>query len=145
MPRIKLDEQPSYKFHYPITLEPRDINYGGHMGNDAIISLVGAARARMFHSMGLTEGDLGDGRTGIIMSDLVVNFKAEGFMFDAMIIDTNVGEFSRTGFRIFHRVKRGETIIVLMETGVIAFDYGKGRIAPVPPEFLKRVESSGSE
>ena len=140
MPRIKLNEQGSYEFHYTTTLQPRDINYGGHMGHDAIVSVAGAARAYMFRSMGLNELDLGDGRTGIMMSDLVVNFKAEGFMFDELRIDTHVGELSRTGFRIFHRVTRGETLVAFAETGVIAFNYGEGKMTRIPAEFLRALE-----
>src|SRR3989337_4016867 len=82
MPLIRLSEQLSYEFHYTTRLEPRDINYGGHLGNDALVSLAGSARAEALHAIGLREQDLGDGHTGIIMSDLAVNFRAEAFMFD---------------------------------------------------------------
>ncbi len=78
MPRVKLTEQPTYEFSYPVTLIPRDINYGGHLGNDAIVVLVNRAGS-MYRSMGFSENDLGDGTNGTIMSDLVVNYRAEGF------------------------------------------------------------------
>ncbi len=48
MPRAKLTEQPEYEFCYPIMLQPRDINYGGHLGVDSLVSIVGAARAYIF-------------------------------------------------------------------------------------------------
>jgi hypothetical protein len=81
MPRIKLEEQASYEFMFPVTLYPRDINYAGPLGNDALVVSIGSARAEMFHSMGFAEGDLGDGKTGIIMSDLV-SITGRGFIFD---------------------------------------------------------------
>ena len=137
MPRIKLDEQREYTFHYTIRLQPRDINYSGHLGNDALVSLVGTARTNMFRSMGLSEIDLGDGQTGIIISDLVVNFKAEAFMFDELLIDTHIGEFSRNGFRMFHRVTKGQTIVALAETGLTTFNYVSRKVAQVPEKFLK--------
>lgn len=139
MSRIKLDEQHEYTFLYAITLQPRDINYGGHLGNDSLVALVGTARANMFRSLGLSEGDLGDGRTGIIMSDLVVNYKAEAFMFDEVLIETQVAEFRRTGFRIFHRVKKGAALIALAETGITTFNYASRKVVPVPEAFLKAV------
>jgi len=58
MPRIKLSEQEVYEFQSSFQVRPQDINYGGHVGNDNLISLVGAARAYLFHSMGLSELDL---------------------------------------------------------------------------------------
>ena len=143
MARIRLHEQPGYEFHYSMTLQPRDINYGGHMGHDAIVALVGAGRAYLFHSIGLSEIDLGDGKTGIIMGDMAVNFKAEGHMFDELRIDTHVGEFSRNGFRIFHRVTKGETLVALAEGGFVTFDYSRGKIVSVPGTFLKALEEHG--
>lgn len=135
--RIKLVEMGQYAFHYATRLEPRDINAAGHLGNDSLISLVGSARAYVFHSMGLSWDDLGDGSTGFIMSDLVVNYRAEAFMFDEIVIDTHFGEFTRTAFRAFHRVKKGKGVVALAETGLVTFDYRSKRIVPVPEAFLK--------
>lgn len=139
MSRIKLDEQQNYTFRYPITLQPRDINFGGHLGNDSLVTLLGSARADMFRSLGFHEGNLGDGQTAIIMSDLVANYRSEAFMFDEITIETQVGEFRRTGFRIFHRVRKGDTIIALAETGITTFDYASRKVVPVPEAFLKAV------
>lgn len=142
MPRIKLEEQPAYEFTFPVTLHPRDINYGGHLGNDSLVILIGSARAQMFHSMGLSEGDLGDGKTGIIMADLVMNYRAEAFIFEQLDIATHVGEMQPGGFRIFHRVTRDSKLIALAETGVMAFDYTKHRVAHVPDVFIETLEKA---
>ncbi len=136
MPRVKLIEQKEYEFHYPVAVQPRDINYGGHLSYDALISLTGTARTYMFRSIGLSEADLGDGKTSILMSDLSVNYLAEGFMFDELQIDTHVGEFTRNSFRLFHRVTRGTTIIALVETGLVAFSKSSGRPVHVPETLL---------
>ena len=50
----------------------------------------------MFHVTGFTELDLGDGVTGVIMSDLAVNYKAEAQMFDELAINERVDR--RAGF-----------------------------------------------
>jgi acyl-CoA thioester hydrolase len=141
MPRIKLIEQEAYEFHYRAKLQPRDINYGGHLGNDSLVSLLGAARVNMLYAMSMSEGQLGDGETGVIMSDLAVNFKAEAFMHDEIVIDTHIGEFGRTGFRIFHRLKKEAVLVALAETGMITFNYSIRKIAPVPDIFLKTLET----
>ncbi|OPY67438.1 MAG: hypothetical protein A4E57_02314 [Syntrophorhabdaceae bacterium PtaU1.Bin034] len=144
MPRIKLIEKPNYKFHMTITLQPRDINYAKHLGNDALVSLIGTARVNALHSMGLSEADLGDGHTGVIMSDLIVNFKAEAYMLDELTVDTQMDDFTRTSFRMHHRVMRGPTLIALAELGFAAFDYNSKKIAPVPPRFLELLGKYGS-
>jgi acyl-CoA thioester hydrolase len=145
MPRIKLNEQQEYAFHYRLLLEPRDINYGGHLGNDAPVSILGSARGSMFRSMGLSEMDLGDGKTGIIMSDLAVNYKSEAFMFDELLIDTHVGEISRSSFRLFHRIKKGQIVVALVETGITTFSYALRKVVPVPEAFLKLLAERGIE
>jgi acyl-CoA thioesterase FadM len=145
MPRIKLIEQKTYEFRCPIDVQPRDINYGGHLANDTLISIVGSARARMFLSIGLSELNLGDGRTGVAMSDLVVNYKAEAFMFDELLVETHAGEFTRTGFRLFHRVARGTILVALVETGLIAFNYASKKVAPVPRGFMEAISRRVSQ
>ena len=121
MPRTKLTEQPVYEFRYAITLQPRDINYGGHLGVDSLVSIVGTARAYIFKSAGLSEGNLGDGRTGIIMTDFVVNLKAEGFMFDNLEVYTHIGELTKNGFRFFHKVTRGRFCHCISRNGFSYF------------------------
>lgn len=139
MPRTKLIEQGAYEYRYLIGVQPRDINYGGHLANDSLISLVGTARASMFRSLGGSELDLGDGRTGVIMSDLVVNYRAEAFLFDELLVESHVGELTRTGFRLFHRIMRGKTVVALVETGLTAFDYAEKKVAKIPERFLEAV------
>jgi acyl-CoA thioester hydrolase len=135
MPRTKLTELPVYKFRYAITLQPRDINYGGHLGVDSLVSIVGTARAYIFKSVGLSELNLGDNKTGMIMTDFVINLKAEGFMFDSLEVYSHVGELTKNGFRFFHKVTRGASIIALVESGFLAFDYTAEKVTRVPETF----------
>jgi acyl-CoA thioester hydrolase len=136
MARTKLTEQETYEFQCSLHVRPQDINYSGHVGNDSLISLVGAARAIALHSMDLSELDLGDGRTGIIMADLQVSYRGEAFLFDELHVDSHFGEIGRSSFRIFHRVRKGDKLIALVETSFAAYDYPARKIAPVPGRFL---------
>ncbi len=140
MPRVKLEEQPEYEFHYEIVLQVRDINYGGHLGNDALIGLLHEARLNLLHGLGCSEMNLGDGQTGIILGDLAVNYKAEGFMFDRLSLNSHIGEMGRNSFRIFHRITRNDTLIALAETGIVTFNYQDRKIVPVPEDFIQRLQ-----
>lgn len=142
MPRTKLTELPVYKFRYAITLQPRDINYGGHLGVDSLVSIVGTARAYIFKSVGLSELNLGDNKTGMIMTDFVINLKAEGFMFDSLEVYSHVGELTKNGFRFFHKVTRGASIIALVESGFLAFDYTAEKVTRVPETFATALRLS---
>ena len=140
MPRIKLQEQPRYEFQYEVVVQPRDVNTAGHLGYETLIALVHSARANLLRSLGLSELDLGDGRTGVIMFDLAVNYRGEGFLFDVLRIESHVGEITRTSFRLFYRVTKGEKIVALVETGFLAFNYRDRKVVQVPQTFIKALE-----
>jgi acyl-CoA thioesterase FadM len=142
MPRIRLEEQSVYEFEYEITIGTRDLNYAGHLGNDALVSLIQEARVSLFQELGYKELDLGDGKTGIIIGDLVINFKAEGFMFDELVIQSQIREVTEKSMRLFHRVvkKNDRTLLALVETGLIVYDYDNRKITSFPDKFLKRLE-----
>jgi len=149
MPRIKLQEQLTYEFRYEVTLQVRDINYRSHLSNDALVGLIHEARINLLDGLGFSEMSLGDSQTGIILADLAINFKAEGFMLDKLCLESHVGEITHHGFRIFHRITKGDKILALAETGIVAFNYADRKIAPIPEAFIQawqcHSERSGAE
>jgi acyl-CoA thioesterase FadM len=141
MPRVKLAEQPHYEFQHTLTVRVTDLNYGAHLANNAVVELVHEARARIFHALGFVdETNLGDGRTGIIMGDLVINFKQEGFMFDTLVIHSHFDEFSGRSFRLFHKITRDDLLLALVETGLVMFDYVNRKPVAIPPIFFERLK-----
>jgi acyl-CoA thioesterase FadM len=91
----------------------------------------------MFQVLGVAENNLGDKRTGIIMGDLAFLYCGEGQLFDNIRVDSHVGEVKRSAFRIFHRLVRDDTLIALVETGLMAYDYALRAIAPFPDTFKR--------
>jgi acyl-CoA thioester hydrolase len=136
MPRIKLKERPFYTFCYKTLLKIRDINYGKHLSNDAVVSLLHEARIYMLQHLGFSEQDLGDGKTGTMMADLAVNYIKEGFLGDKIKIHLNIEEISKKSFRIFYKIERGRDLIVLAETGIVMVDYQAKSTATIPEMFL---------
>ena len=49
MPRIKLELPEKLVFSTEIPVRITDINYGGHLGNDSILSIVQEARVRFLN------------------------------------------------------------------------------------------------
>jgi acyl-CoA thioester hydrolase len=139
MAKIKLKARGNYTFQYQTTLKVRDINYGGHLGNDAVVSLLQEARMALLGELGGSELDLGDGETGIIMNELAVNYRAEGRLMDEITIHSEITDLKAASFRICHRVARGHDTLALAEVGLVAFNYKTGRIAEVPQSFLDKV------
>ncbi len=142
MPAIKLKTAFNYEFQYKTKINIRDINYGGHLGNDSLVGILHEARLDLLNKMGFTELDLGDGKTGIIMADLVVNFKKEAFLLDEIIVHSHIEEISNASFRIFHKITRikDDALIALAETGLVCFNYKERSISQVPESFLKKLK-----
>jgi len=136
MPRVTLTEQTAYEHRHTMTVRPTDLNYAGHLGNEALLSLVHVARACFLKELGFNT-IVGSGQqVGLLIADLAVNFKAEVFAHETLIIDSLVGELGDRSFRLFHRVCREEQLIALVETGLVAFSYHDRQITTLPAEFL---------
>ena len=137
--KIELPEKFIYKTEIPIRIT--DINYGGHFGNDSLLSIVHEARIRFFKSLGFEELDV-EG-VGIIMIDAQIQYKQEGFYGDILIIEIALTEFTSVGCDFVYRVTNKNTNkeIALAKTGIVFFDYEKRKTASVPAEFKKKIES----
>lgn len=147
MSRVKLSESVEYEFSYHVTVQARDENSAGHLDHNALVGIIHDARANIFHSLGIKESNLGDGRTGIIMADLAVNYKAEVFAFERLSVESSFGQFDQNSFRIFHRVRKdnGKCLVALVETGFVIYDYLKRSIAHMPESFHRAIASAGRE
>jgi acyl-CoA thioesterase FadM len=107
-----------------------------------LVSLLQESRVALFKDLGFKELDLGDGKTGIIIGDLLINFKAEGFLFDVLSIEDHIDDITDKSLRIFSRVvnTKNNTVLALAETGVVAFDYEERKISTIPKQFLQALE-----
>lgn len=142
MPKIKLKTLENYDFEYERILQVRDINYGGHLSNDAVATLLHEARIDLFNKLGNSELDLGDKKTGIIMTDLIINYKSEGYLLDKVKVFTKFDEITDIGFRIIHKITSYDRIIALAEVGIVAYNYQEKHIAEIPESFLKKIKKS---
>lgn len=147
MARIKLKKQGGYPFQYHTTVRVSDINYGGHLGNDAVLRLCNEARVAMMRQLGCSELDLGDGQTAIVMTELAVNFVGEGFLFDEVTIHSRMDQVGYFGFRVHHLLEKADgeatTPVALVETALSAFDHQRRQIGELPESFLEAARRNG--
>jgi acyl-CoA thioesterase FadM len=136
MPRLKLKPLPHYPFSTEIRVRITDLNYGGHLGNDALLSLIHEARTLFLAEHGFTEMNCGG--TSTTLGDAAIVYQGEAFSGDVLQFEVAAGEPSRSGFRVFFRVTRisdGKSI-ALAETGLVCFDYATHKIQ-ILPEAVK--------
>ena len=130
MPRIRLQALERYSFRIEIPVRVTDVNYGGHLGWDRLLTLVHEARIAFLAHHGFTEMNCGG--VSLILVDAAVNYRAEAFGGDVLCFEVSAGAPSHSGFRLFHRVKRRDELIALVETGMACFSYETRRAQPLP-------------
>ncbi len=136
MARIELNLPDDFSFSTDVRVRISDINYGNHLGNDALLSLVHEARLQFLQSRGFSELDI-DG-CGLILTDAVILYKSQGFHGDLLSILSAVGDFNKYGCDFFFKViqKNSGKEVARAKTGIVFFDYNRQKMAPVPSAFL---------
>jgi acyl-CoA thioester hydrolase len=139
--RIKLDLPTVLPFKTQIPVRITDINYGGHLGNDALLSLIHEARVQYFASLGYSEHNV-EG-VGIIMTDAVLLYKAQVFQGDVLQIAIGVTDLSNTGADIVYRVTSTQTgkETARVKTRIAFFDYQRGTLVEMPGQFRSKVSA----
>jgi len=134
MPRIKIDLPEQFSFSCSIPVRISDVNYGGHVGNDAILSILHEARLQYLKSYGWTEMDFAG--VSLIMSDVGIEFKGEAFYGETIQAAVTAGDASRVGFDLYYKLtkKAGEkeVVVALAKTGMVCFDYQIRKVASLP-------------
>jgi acyl-CoA thioesterase FadM len=135
MARVELELPEQFMFGTEIPVRISDINYGNHLGNDAVLSLLHEARLQFFKQFGFKESDIGG--AGIIMVDSVVIYLSQAFYGDVLLIEVTVADLNKYGFDLLYRITNRQTgkEVARAKTGILCFDYTKNRVASVPQAF----------
>ena len=139
MARVKLDlSGVEFVFRTDLDVRITDINYGRHVGNDAMLGLLHEARLRFLAHFGFSEEDIGG--VGMLMGDAVVQFKAVAFRGDRLTVELGLKDVERRTYDLIYRVTRqGDgAVVALAKTGMVAFDYARNRPAELPAVFLEK-------
>ncbi len=136
MARVKLRLPESFPFATDLRVRVDDLNYGGHLGNDRILSIIHEARVRFLESFGFTELDIGG--SGLIMTDSVVLYLAQAFLGDELRISVTTADFRRFGFDFFYKIEAAASgkEIARAKTAMLFFDYKERKMQLVPEVFL---------
>ncbi|MGE0085146.1 MAG: acyl-CoA thioesterase [Desulfococcaceae bacterium] len=137
MARIKLDLPETFTFSAELPIRIYDINYGSHLGNDAVLRLMHEARMQWFRQYGLGELDI-DG-IGLVISDAVIVYQSQGLYGDVLTIGMAAADLGRYGCDFFYRISNKDTgmEVARAKTGIVFFDYSIRKVAAVPERFRK--------
>ena len=136
MSRIKIDLPPTFTFTTNIPIRITDLNYGNHVGNDTVLTIIHEARMQYLVSMGYTELEFAG--IGMIMRDVAIEFKAELFYGDQVIAHVTTGEVSKAGFELIYKLEKDagdkKVLVAAATTGMVCYDYSRKKIVMLPEE-----------
>jgi acyl-CoA thioester hydrolase len=143
MARIKIELPAQFHFSTTIPIRITDLNYGGHVGNDTILSLIHEARVQFLLHHGYEELNLAG--VGVIMSDVGIEFKQELFHGDIVTAYVAAGDFSKITFDLFYKLEKnvaGKPVTVATaKTGMVCYDYDKKKVVAVPVGVRETLQS----
>jgi acyl-CoA thioesterase FadM len=140
--RIKLVPLENYRFSHEQKIYMANINPAMHVGTSQMADIIHDGRYQTLKKLEANELNLGDGKTGAILSDLVTNFKLEIFLDETVIVETYIGEIEEKGFRIFYRISKNGKTAVLAETGHVCFNFLTKSICEVPEVLIKKLAAT---
>lgn len=134
MARIKIDITGKFLTRIHIHVRITDINYGNHTGNDSLVAILHEARAQWLQQNGFTELDIHG--TGLILSELLINFKKESLYGDVLDIELFATEITKKSFDLLYDVttKRNGTSlqIAVAKTTMVSYDYTLKKVVEIP-------------
>ncbi len=135
MARVKVALPPAFLFATTVPVRITDLNYGAHLGNDALLSILHEARVQFLASLGQKEVDA-DTQLGFIMADVAIEYRAEAFYGDVLHIEVGANDISKYGFDIVYQIKnQAGKEVARAKTGMLTFDYNTRKLRPLPAEL----------
>ncbi len=139
--RIRISFPRPFCFTTFIPVRISDINYGGHVGNDSILSIIHEARLNYLKQWNYDE--MNAGGHGLIMADSAVQYKGEAFYGDEIRVDICIGDVSSISFDLFYKMttqrNQQEIVIAYVKTGLICFNYTERKITQMTDEFHQNI------
>jgi len=141
--RIQLPETFSFRCEIPVRIT--DVNYGGHVGNDTILSILHEARMQFLKQHGYTELEFCG--VGLIMADVQVEYRSEVFYPDTVTAFLEAADFTAAGFDLYYRLEGSQPapgrLLAVARTGMICFDYTRKKVLRLPADA--RAKLSGEQ
>lgn len=127
------------EFIAPYTVTIGDINYGRHLGNERPLLIFQQARIVYLESLGLSEGDIGQGR-GLVVVEAGCRYLKEVLLHDRLAVTVRPGEVGGKKFTLIYSARRKSDGSEVFNgfTAHLVLDRQTRRVAELPDEFLQR-------
>jgi acyl-CoA thioester hydrolase len=141
MNRIKIKLPDHFSFSTKLTIRVSDLNYGGHVGNDTILSILQEARQQYLASKGCRELNIHG--NGLIMVDASIEYKKELNYADTIVVSVAAIDFDKMGFDFYYKIDliQDDQFILATraKTGMLLYDYANKKKVLITEELIKEL------
>jgi acyl-CoA thioesterase FadM len=140
MARVEIELPGTFLFTTELAVRVADLNYGGHLGNDRVLSLAQEVRVQWLARHGL--GELEVGGAGLILADAAVIYRAEGKLGMVLRAELGVGEVRSRSVELVVRLTdvASRQEIALVKTCVLCFDYAARKVVHLTAELKRALQ-----
>lgn len=139
MNRVKVALPDAFSFSTEAPVRSTDLNYGGHLGYDALLQLLHAARGQFLQAQRFPAEFDAETKLGLIMVDVAVEYKNEAFLDDLLQIDVAAASPNKYGFDVVYHVHSAGREVARAKTGMLCFDYNTHKLRPLPEGLAERL------
>ena len=142
MARVQVDLPEKFLFSTEITVRASDLNYGNHLGHDAVLTLMQEARVRFYRSLGFKNELNFEGSVGQVITDAVIQYRSESFLSDELIIKLAVSDLNKYGFDMYYLIENKITgkEVARGKTGIVCLDYHTRKVAAIPQILKENIQ-----
>ena len=138
MERVKLDfPTDAVIHHHSVSVRVTDMNYGRHLGHDALVSLLHEARSQALMAVGYPEWDLAGYHS--VVADLAVQYQSEARCPDVLVVETAIPDPAGKALSVYHRVlaDEGARLVATARLNLLLIDPVENRPVSVPAEVVQ--------
>jgi acyl-CoA thioesterase FadM len=136
MGRVEVPLPDVFPFRTEIPIRIGDLNYGNHLGNDAVLAIAQEARARFLRGYGWSELAV-EGGVGILVVDAAIVYRAQGRYGMTLRVELAFAHVRSRGCDVLYRLTDAASaeVIARVKTGVVFFDHAAQKVARMPEAF----------
>lgn len=138
MERVKLNfPTDAVIHHHSVSVRVTDMNYGCHLGHDALVSLLHEARSQALMAVGYPEWDLAGYHS--VVADLAVQYQSEARCPDVLVVETAIPDPAGKALSVYHRVlaDEGARLVATARLNLLVMDSTAGNPVAVPAEVVQ--------
>lgn len=141
MARIQFDYTGAYSFSTELQVYISHVNYGGHLDNAQLLTLVSEARLRFFLRLGYHESAV-EGRS-IVVGDQLAVYKSEAFHGETLRVSMAATDIGKYGFDLVFQIREVTSgrEVARGKVGVVFIDPATKKVASLPPPFVDKLQA----